>query len=186
MVIQDYLANLPASHTYKEMFEALWPDQDITKGFMLQVTENAPDPRTIKTHIPLSLLLPTLLDTCKLFLKEVWEKRHLGLRDLHLLHFEDLKSDVMTELQRLNTFLGAGLSEDQLEGVAKYTSFSEMKARAGALEEKNAEERKGMKTFYRKGEVGSWKASLTPEMAAKMDQWTEDRVARIGDGFNFS
>ncbi|KAG0721089.1 Sulfotransferase 1A1 [Chionoecetes opilio] len=65
MVIQDYLANLPASHTYKEMFEALWPGQDITKGFMLQVTENAPDPRTIKTHIPLSLLLPTLLDTCK-------------------------------------------------------------------------------------------------------------------------
>ncbi|XP_063845347.1 sulfotransferase 1A1-like [Scylla paramamosain] len=47
------------------MFESLCSGKDMSEGMMLQVTEAAPDPRTIKTHLPLSLLPPSLLETCK-------------------------------------------------------------------------------------------------------------------------
>ncbi|KAK3883603.1 hypothetical protein Pcinc_012105 [Petrolisthes cinctipes] len=41
------------------------PGRDAADGIFVQMTECSPDPRTIKTHLPLSLLPQNLLDTCK-------------------------------------------------------------------------------------------------------------------------
>lgn len=41
------------------------PDADPDEGIALQLTAHTPDPRTIKTHLPFSLMTPDLLDTTK-------------------------------------------------------------------------------------------------------------------------
>ena len=46
-------------------FKRLCPGADPKDGIYLQIAEATPDPRTIKTHLPLSLLHPSLLDTAK-------------------------------------------------------------------------------------------------------------------------
>lgn len=83
-----------------------------------------------------------------LFLKEAWEKRHHP--NLHFTHFENLKSDIMEEMRKLNIFLSTQLSEEQLASISKYTSFSEMKTRAEALGS-TADEKKHLRSFFRKG-----------------------------------
>ncbi|XP_042856928.1 sulfotransferase 1C4-like [Penaeus japonicus] len=48
-----------------EMLKNIAPDADPNEGIALQLTAHTPDPRTIKTHLPLSLMTPDLLDTAK-------------------------------------------------------------------------------------------------------------------------
>lgn len=69
--------------------------------------------------------------------KEAWQKRTHP--NLHIIFFEDLKADIMGELRKLNTFLDAKLSEEKLTELAKYTSFSEMKARNVVFGQKEEE-----------------------------------------------
>lgn len=46
-------------------FQRLCPDADPKDGVYLQIAAATPEPRTIKTHLPFSLLHPSLLDTTK-------------------------------------------------------------------------------------------------------------------------
>ncbi|MCL4142612.1 UNVERIFIED_CONTAM: hypothetical protein GTU68_029526, partial [Idotea baltica] len=48
-----------------DTFVKTHPDRNPDDGLFLQLTELSPDPRTIKTHLPFSLLNPNILDTCK-------------------------------------------------------------------------------------------------------------------------
>ncbi|KAK7081669.1 Sulfotransferase 4A1 [Halocaridina rubra] len=54
----------PESSTAKH-FQRLCPGKDPADGFFFQLTEAQPEPRTIKTHLPISLFAPSLLDTAK-------------------------------------------------------------------------------------------------------------------------
>lgn len=56
--------------------------QSITKLHSLEKIENMPSPRIIKTHLPLYLLHPELLDTCKVGILELRESK------LFLYHFQ--------------------------------------------------------------------------------------------------
>lgn len=51
-----------------EMVKDIVPHPDPDEGLALQMTANLPDPRTIKTHLPFSLVTPDLLDTAKVSL----------------------------------------------------------------------------------------------------------------------
>ncbi|XP_063605782.1 luciferin sulfotransferase-like [Penaeus indicus] len=48
-----------------EFLKGAVPDPDPNEGIALQLTAHTPDPRTIKTHLPFSLMTPDLLDTAK-------------------------------------------------------------------------------------------------------------------------
>ncbi|XP_050692450.1 sulfotransferase 1C4-like [Eriocheir sinensis] len=65
MLVQDHLDSENSLNVFRWMFESACPGKDINAGLMLQVTEATPQPRTIKTHLPFSLLPPNLLETCK-------------------------------------------------------------------------------------------------------------------------
>ncbi|KAK7082355.1 hypothetical protein SK128_011527 [Halocaridina rubra] len=125
-----------------------------------------------------------------LHLKEAWEKR--SHPNMHIAFFEDLKSDPMGELRKLNVFLNTNLTEKQLEGIAKFTSFNEMKARAiksGFNEDdlpmfkKDIVKKDG--GFFRKGEAGDWKGKLTPALDAKVDQWIQKNLGSVGIPFKY-
>lgn len=67
-----------------------------------------------------------------------------------------MKEDFLRELGRLNSFLGTGLTESQLQTVARHASFSGMKSRGAtnptaALQEAGSF-KKGEAEFIRKGE----------------------------------
>ncbi|XP_071550622.1 sulfotransferase 1A1-like [Panulirus ornatus] len=229
----------------KEM-PAITPDNPLVQGFIkmcpggnpadgvnLQITAATPDPRTIKTHLPLSLLHPDVLDNTKvvyiarnprdmavslyhqcrllktfsfsgslaelvkyvvddsvvygpywLHVKEAWEMRDHP--NMHFVFYEDLKADIMTELKKLNDFLGTDLTQAQLENVAKHTSFSEMQARDNLLGSKsvdnplmNPDVVKQDGGFFRKGEVGDWKERLSAEMVEEIDQWIQKNLSMI-------
>lgn len=64
MLLHDHLVSSDVK-IFRDMFEAVCPGKDINAGLMLQVTEAISHPRTIKTHLPFSLLPSNLLDTCK-------------------------------------------------------------------------------------------------------------------------
>ncbi|KAK4325109.1 hypothetical protein Pmani_004264 [Petrolisthes manimaculis] len=55
----------PDSSLSKE-FAQLCPGKNPEDGFFLQMADAIPEPRTIKTHLPLSLFPPELLDTVKI------------------------------------------------------------------------------------------------------------------------
>ncbi|XP_042856927.1 sulfotransferase 1C4-like [Penaeus japonicus] len=222
-----------------EMVRDILPDPDPDKGIALQLTANLPDPRTIKTHLPLSLMTPDLLDTAKVIyvarnpkdvvlsflhhcrlmksvdyvgsleqyvdyfvqdqliygpywehLREAWPQRDHP--NMHFLFYEDMKANPKAEMKKLDRFLGTNLTEEQLEKIAHYTSFEEMKKRDEDYYEKNAN--KGLKQevktkeggFYRKGEAGSWKGRLTEMQEAKIDDWTKKNTVELGIKFKYS
>ncbi|XP_037777972.1 sulfotransferase 1C4-like [Penaeus monodon] len=223
-----------------EFLKGAVPDPDPNDGVALQLTAHTPDPRTIKTHLPFSLMTPDLLDTAKVIyvtrnpkdvvlsflhhtrlmkninyvgsleqfvdyfvndqliygpywehLREAWPRRDHP--NMHFVFYEDMKADPMAELRKLNHFLGTDLTEDQLEKIARYTSFEAMKKHEkGALEGKNMatfvneEVVKKDGGFYRKGEAGGWKDRLTDMQAAKIDAWTKKNTLDLGINFKYS
>ncbi|KAG7153810.1 Luciferin sulfotransferase-like 1 [Homarus americanus] len=214
-------------------FLKVCPGANPADGVQLQLATVMPDPRTIKTHIPLSLLHPTILDNSKvvfvarnprdvivslhhhyrivkslnftgsmdnfvnyfvndkllygpywLHVQEAWAKRHHP--NFHFIFYEDLKADIMTELNKLNKFLGLNLTKKQLCNVADYTSFNRMAARDKLLGPKTEDNPMFFKEivrqdggFFRKGTVCSWKEKLSPEMVNKIDQWTTKNLREI-------
>ncbi|XP_063612538.1 sulfotransferase 1E1-like [Penaeus indicus] len=219
---------------FLENFQRLCPGKDPANGMFLQMSEGLRDPRTIKSHLPLSLLPPSLLDTTKvvavlrnpkdvivsyhhhcrllnvhgyvgslddfvqyfvdddlvyspywLHVKEVWEKREHP--NLHIMFFEDMKADIMKELRKLDGFLGTGLSDEQLDNVARHTGFSAMKGRAGdrAPDHVNKEVMTKDGGFFRKGQSGDWKNKLSPEMEEKVNKYIEEKIKNIGVPFKF-
>ncbi|KAK8398369.1 hypothetical protein O3P69_003928 [Scylla paramamosain] len=108
--------------------------------------------------------------------KQAWQKRHHP--NLHFVFYEDMKADIMSELRKLNEFLGTQLSEEKLEAIAQYTSFSSMKARGEPLQDDVFhKENKSDVTFFRKGKTGDWKNHFTPELQKKMDHWIKENIA---------
>ena len=84
--------------------------------------------------------------------------------------------------QRTAAFLNCTLTFEQLEQLCKQLSFESMKnnpsvsyeplvarmpARPTTLEGK-------IEPFMKKGEVGSWKCDLTPELEEKLNLYTEE------------
>ncbi|XP_050736796.1 sulfotransferase 1B1-like isoform X3 [Eriocheir sinensis] len=228
-----------SENLFFEGFKLMCPGRDPKDGMTLQMAECVPDPRVIKTHLPLSLVTPSLLDTCKvvyvarnpkdmvvsyhhhsklinmhgfkgtwedfveyfvtddlvygnyaLMLKEAWEKRNHP--NMHFVFYEDMKADVMGELKRLDAFLGTKLTPQQLEGVARHTSFKEMKARDPMtidMEKSNLMDAELIKKeggFFRKGEAGDWKGKFSPQLLAKVDAWIERNIKSMGVDFKYS
>ncbi|CAL4066230.1 unnamed protein product [Meganyctiphanes norvegica] len=125
-----------------------------------------------------------------LMLKEAWEKR--SHPNLHFIFYEDLKADIMKELNKLNDFIGANLNDTQLKNVAEWTSFSAMKKR-NIEESKNIEDiaynKDVMKNdggFVRKGKTGDWKEKFTPELETLVDEWTKTHLGDLGLEFKYS
>ncbi|XP_047475121.1 sulfotransferase 1C4-like [Penaeus chinensis] len=224
----------------EKMIQQVLPNADPNEGIALQLTANIPDPRTIKTHLPFSLMTPDLLDTAKVIyvarnpkdvvlsflhhsrlikaigyigsleqyinyfvkddliygpywehLREAWPRRDHP--NMHFVFYEDMKADPMAELRKLNQFLGTDLTEEQLEKIAHYTSFGEMKKREEEtvlpkemelLFKQEVKKKDG--GLCRKGEAGGWKGRLNDMQEAKIDIWTKKNTLNLGIKFKYS
>lgn len=225
-------------HPAYQFFQKACPGKDWRDGVYLQLSEALEEPRTIKTHLPFSLMPPNMLDTCKvvyvarnpkdvivsyhhhsriikvhgfagsfedfvqyfvdgdllygpydLHLKEAWERRHHP--NLHIMFYEDMKADPKKAFGDLDAFLGTNLTEKQLENIANYTSFGEMKSRSekqfsGAMSRSfNVDIIEKDGGFFRKGQSGDWKNKFTPELDAKVNKWIRDNTTSFGVNFKY-
>ncbi|CAL4067484.1 unnamed protein product, partial [Meganyctiphanes norvegica] len=214
------------------------PEANPSQGLCLQLAEQSPAPRIIKTHLPFSLHSPHLLNSAKvvfvvrnpkdaiisychhvrlfkhqsfigtledfvqyfmqdnlqfgsysLMVKEAWEKR--GHPNLHIVFYENLKTDIGNELRKLNNFIGTNLSETQLQNVVKWTSLEAMRGRtnedkvAGSAKY-NTQVLEKDGGFIRKGIVGDWREKFSPELNAELNQWIEKYIDPIGINLKYS
>ncbi|KAG7158663.1 Luciferin sulfotransferase-like 2 [Homarus americanus] len=222
------LTPLEDNASFMDTFRKQCPGKDPKDGLTLQMSEAAPDPRTIKTHLPFSLHTPDLLDTAKvvyvarspkdvvvsyyhhsrlilchdfngsldqftqyffdddlvfgpywLHMKEAWEKRDHP--NMHFIFYEDVKTNNMVELQKLNKFLNTNLTEEQLSGARgdeEFVNLGETFFNENVLKNDGG--------FFRKGEVGDGKQRLSPEQQAKIDQWTHQHTKDFGASFRYT
>ncbi|XP_060067688.1 sulfotransferase 1A1-like [Ylistrum balloti] len=100
------------------------------------------------------------------------KKKYPKMRTL-MLYYEDLKRNTLSNLERVQEFLGITSDKDFCKKVMACTDFTTMK-------QKHKEESKSIQEFkdfsedgvlpvYRKGEIGDWKRWFTPEQSQHFD-----------------
>ena len=97
--------------------------------------------------------------------------------------YEDMKKDEKGELQRVGEFLGSpNYSNDDLEMIVNETSFKQMKSRPMA--KTFHVDLENITSFFRKGEVGSWKELFQLEQEAYVDKRVQNELNSVGMSFN--
>ncbi|KAK9508523.1 hypothetical protein O3M35_006063 [Rhynocoris fuscipes] len=99
--------------------------------------------------------------------------------------FEEMKKDLPSVIRKTANFLGKTLTTEQIEVLADHLSFEKMKTNAAINGEeliKEVKQRHGLDpsdptlNFIRKGEVGSWKVEMSPDVARQFDIWTQKKT----------
>ncbi|KAJ9573814.1 hypothetical protein L9F63_008796, partial [Diploptera punctata] len=110
-----------------------------------------------------------------------WEVRH----EPYILFntYEEMKKDLPGVIKKTAKFLGRSLNSEQMDQLCEYLSFESMRKNPAVSHDEFRnifETKEGIKNeiqpFIRKGQVGGWKSELTPELAKKIDKWTEERL----------
>ncbi|KAJ1963395.1 hypothetical protein GGI12_002081 [Dipsacomyces acuminosporus] len=99
-----------------------------------------------------------------------WE--HRDCDNVLFLKYEDLKKNTGAELAKLAEFLGIELAPEDLERIKSEVGFSSMKS----TEFSSLKDVKEFNTFFRKGQVGSWKEMFTVKQSELFDQLCKDRL----------
>nr|ANI86000.1 sulfotransferase [Locusta migratoria migratoria] len=144
----------------------------------------------------------TVEEFCDLFLKDrapvgpvwnhilgFWKKRHEP--NILFLKYEEMKRDQKGAIRKTAAFLGKTLTEEQVNQLAEYLSFGNMKKNPAVnlepiIAKKNGPEflNKCDLRFIRKGEIGDWKNHMSEELAAHFDVWTEENIRGTGLSFD--
>jgi estrone sulfotransferase len=111
-------------------------------------------------------------------LREFWEVRNRS--DVLFLKFEDMKEDLPKVIRQTAAFLGKTLTEEKVDILADHLSFESMKNNPACSKEHLISvlqaihgKKQPDKKFMRKGQVGSWKDELPPQLMARFDEWIE-------------
>ncbi|XP_076434825.1 sulfotransferase 1A1-like [Babylonia areolata] len=90
--------------------------------------------------------------------------------------YEDLKKDPVSQIEKLDRFLGHNQGRELCERIAEACHFPTMKAaKQGEWKGDNFFQANAM-AYYRKGEVGDWKNWFTVAQSEKFDQKFSDRM----------
>ncbi|CAG9783943.1 unnamed protein product [Diatraea saccharalis] len=121
-------------------------------------------PRFIKSHLPLSMLPPALLDTCKVV--------HIARDPRDIMDFP-------STVQRVAKFLGKTVTEEQMSRLCEHLAFNNFKRNKSV----NMEFFKELNTtntnaspFIRKGKAGGWRENFDEEMTRQAEQWMADNL----------
>ncbi|RXG50720.1 Sulfotransferase 1C4, partial [Armadillidium vulgare] len=186
------------------------PNCNPKDGIFLQLLEFVEDPRIIKTHLPFSLLSPSLLETCKViyvardprdvvvsychFARLMKMLDFVGSTSDFVEHFVNdtyMKANPKEEMLRIQRFLNVDLTESQINGIVHYTSFQEMskreykKAKGSGIVEINPKISNKDGGFFRKGETGDYTNKLSEEDIQKINEWTKENTRDMEDEFKY-
>jgi aryl sulfotransferase len=112
-----------------------------------------------------------------------WERHALswiddsGL-DVHVVRYEDMKADTVCRFTEVIRY--SGLDDDPVR-IAKAVEFSQFESVKKQEEEKGfGEKMRKSESFFRKGQVGSWKEQLTPELIEQLTDAFGETMSRFG------
>lgn len=97
-----------------------------------------------------------------------WNARHLP--NVHLVHFANLKADLLGEMRKIAAFLGLEIDESDFPIMAEHCGFEYMKSAAAKVEELETYFDGGARVFFNKGANGRWKDILSADEAALCDE----------------
>nr|CAD7437869.1 unnamed protein product [Timema bartmani] len=95
--------------------------------------------------------------------------------------YEEMKRDLLSVVLKTCRFLCKSYTDTELESLLDHLSFDKMKENPSVNYEhvvtrkRLTEETKDL-TFFRKGEAGGWRKTMSPELAARFDAWTADKL----------
>jgi len=100
-----------------------------------------------------------------------------GLR-VHVVRYEDMKAAPVETFAEAAAFAGLPHDRAQVEAALARTTFEAMKRQE---EERGFREKApSAPSFFRRGEVGSWRDVLTPAQAARIIETHADAMRRVG------
>ncbi|CAN6274905.1 unnamed protein product [Urochloa humidicola] len=102
--------------------------------------------------------------------------------EVMFLRYEELKEDGVGSVKRLAEFLGCPFTDEEVAGgvpeaVVALCSMDRMRSVQANRDGMHGTGRRWSfknSAFFRKGEVGDWKAHITPEMAQRLDDIVEE------------
>lgn len=142
-------------------------------------------------------------DFCKLFLAgkvnfgpywqnvlSFWQRRND--ENVLFLKYEDMHRDLDSVIRKVAKFMNKQLTEAQIATLKDHLSFESMKKNPSVnyegLVELNAKfglvEPENEGAFMRAGEVGGYKAVMSPETIARFDAWSDENVKGTGLTFD--
>ena len=106
------------------------------------------------------------------------------------LKYEDLKNETVFWVKKIAHFIGYSFSlEEENKGMVQkiidLCSFEHISSLEVNKSGVNTHKFKN-DAFFRKGKVGDWKNHLTQEMAKRLDEITEQKLAGLGLTLNIS
>ena len=107
--------------------------------------------------------------------------QHRDADNMLFLKYESMKQDFDAVLDELTQFLGYSLSDDVRDKIKQQTSFDHMKNDDFS----NLHEIPELGSFFRKGQVGSWKDRFTVAQSEQFDRVFAERMQGSGLDFDF-
>lgn len=100
-----------------------------------------------------------------------------------MVHYETLLQNPREEIKRMAAFIGKELTEEDLDGIVRLSSFNEMKKSEKDILHKDIEANifKPKIQFFRNGKSGEWRDVLTKEMSDKVEQVFKQNLKYQGD-----
>nr|CAD7572267.1 unnamed protein product [Timema californicum] len=89
--------------------------------------------------------------------------------------------DLLSVVLKTCRFLGKSYTDAEVKGLLDHLSFAKMKENPSVNYEhvitrkRLTEDTKDL-TFFRKGEAGDWKKAMSPELSARFDAWTAEKL----------
>ena len=118
---------------------------------------------------------------------EYWKKSMARPEEVVFLRYEDLKEDTVGNVRRLAAFLGCPFTDEEAErgvpeAIVTLCSMDKMRSVKANRDGMHWNGRSRFKNsaFFRKGEVGDWKAHMTLDMARRLDGIVEEKLRGIG------
>ncbi|CAG2061686.1 unnamed protein product [Timema podura] len=105
----------------------------------------------------------------------------LDRRETRKVEAMGMKFDLLSVVLKTCRFLCKSYTYTELESLLDHLSFDKMKENPSVNYEhvvtrkRLTEETKDL-TFFRKGEAGGWRKTMSPELAARFDAWTADKL----------
>lgn len=97
---------------------------------------------------------------------------------IHVVRYEDMKLDPEATFKSAAAFAGLPDDAERVRRAVKFSDFPELsrQEKQGSFRERLP----GARSFFRKGEVGSWRAALTPQQAQRIIANHADVMRRFG------
>jgi aryl sulfotransferase len=95
---------------------------------------------------------------------------HHGEPNVLFVHYDDMTADLAREMQRVATFLGVDVREEQWPELTDRCTFASMKERSDKIADFESHFVGGADTFLYKASNGRWRDVLTAEELAAFDE----------------